>query len=113
MKARSNGRRASSRLVEVVARVIEIAPTTPMAYRPASFSTLGKRTTTTAGTTAATTSGILGIPYRFRLPNARGSSLSRESMNWVDTRAPMAVLTAESRSRAKTTAATAAKPGLT
>ena len=64
-----------------------------------------------AGTTPATTRGILGIPNRLSLARALGSSLSRESMNWVDTRAPMAVLTAESSNAAKTTEATAANPG--
>ena len=45
-----------------------------------------------------TSSGKTGIPYRFRPLKAWGSSLSRESMNWIETRSASAVLTAESSS---------------
>ncbi len=113
IKLRSYRLSPSSRLVEVVPRLIAIAPTTPMAYSPESAVTLGKIRTTAAGTTEAIKSGTTGIPYRFRPENACGSSLSRESMNWIETRSASAVLTAESKSRAKTTELNVAKIGPT
>ena len=61
--------------------------------------TSGKISTTTAGITAAITSGKTGMPNRFSPAKACGSSLSRESMNWIETRSASAVLTAESKSR--------------
>ena len=73
--------RRFSRLLNVhEPRFTAIAPTTPMAYSPASASKSWVKSSTTMGSPTAMISGPVGTPYRLSLVNDRGMSPSSAIM---------------------------------